>query len=52
MKTNPVSFITSLVLLAGTGAASVPGTAFMYQGRLNDGDGPVNGTYDNWQIPA
>jgi hypothetical protein len=48
-----------LCLAAGTGQAqrtiaeggaiqASPGTAFTYQGRLNDGGSPANGAYDFW----
>jgi hypothetical protein len=38
-----LAFLSSL---AGLGLAAPLGTAFTYQGRLTDGAGPANGTYD------
>jgi hypothetical protein len=35
-----------LLVLAGAFQAAAQGTAFTYQGRLNDAAGPANGTYD------
>lgn len=35
-----------LALLPGGTVAAPSGTAFTYQGRLNDGGGPANGSYD------
>lgn len=50
MKTNltfPATILLSLsTYLAQPLAALAQGTAFTYQGRLNDSDGPANGTYD------
>ena len=46
MKTNRTILIALLTLLAWAGQAWAQGTAFTYQGRLNDGAGPANGTYD------
>jgi hypothetical protein len=45
MKTKlQFTFIAALVLLAGRGFAQ--GTAFTYQGRLDDGGAPADGIYD------
>jgi hypothetical protein len=38
--------ITVLALAAGLGSALAQGTAFTYQGRLNDNSSPANGNYD------
>jgi hypothetical protein len=38
--------ITLALLFAGATNLRAQGTAFTYQGRLNDGAGPVNGFYD------
>lgn len=38
--------ITLLALVAYAGNALAQGTAFTYQGRLNDGANPANGNYD------
>jgi alpha-tubulin suppressor-like RCC1 family protein len=48
MKLNPLLFIAAALcsLLAFTQSVSAQGTAFTYQGRLNDGGGPANGSYD------
>ncbi len=48
MKNNHFSLIGALVLgfFAAVHPASGQGTAFTYQGRLNDGAGPANGSYD------
>jgi len=35
-----------LLLLAGAASLRAQGTAFMYQGRLNDGGSPATGNYD------
>src|SRR5215510_14002969 len=46
----PVQFALTLLLLcsvhASMSTASAQGTAFVYQGRLNDGANPANGGYD------
>ncbi len=36
----------TLALLLGAGTAQAQTTSFTYQGRLNDGGNPANGTYD------
>ena len=36
----------ALAVLAGTQTVHAQGTAFTYQGRLNDGANPANGSYD------
>jgi hypothetical protein len=38
--------VALLILFAGNLAASLLGSAFSYQGRLNDGANPANGFYD------
>ena len=38
--------IASLVLVSCIQRATAQGTAFTYQGRLNDGAGPAGGIYD------
>src|ERR1035441_293071 len=40
------SLFVTLALLAGISRAGAQGTAFTYQGRLNDGTNPANGSYD------
>jgi hypothetical protein len=34
------------LVFTGLGSAFAQGTAFTYQGRLNDGTNPANGSYD------
>ncbi len=47
MKTRLLRLIAFAVVALGiTSAAFAQGTAFTYQGRLNDGAAPANGTYD------
>src|SRR5215472_15879827 len=48
MKLNLSLLIVAVLcsLLAFTDLASAQGTAFTYQGRLNDGANPANGSYD------
>jgi len=48
MKPNPLILIVAVVcsLSALSNSASAQGTAFTYQGRLNTGGSPANGTYD------
>ena len=52
MKTKHARFLIALALLALStlhsplSTAHAQGTAFTYQGRLNDGAGPANGSYD------
>src|SRR6267142_2093365 len=47
MKTNLFTFfLTLLALLAAVHRTAAQGTAFTYQGRLNTGGTPANGTYD------
>jgi hypothetical protein len=48
MRLTRLSFSIALVawLSALAGIASAQGTAFTYQGRLNDGAAPANGSYD------
>ena len=38
--------LAALLLLSLAGTAQAQGTAFTYQGRLNDGGGPATGIYD------
>ena len=40
-----LTFLTLTLILAATGLYA-QGTAFTYQGRLNDGAGPASGSYD------
>ena len=48
MKPNPLILIVAVLcsLLALSNSASAQGTAFTYQGRLNTGGSPANGSYD------
>ena len=46
MKTYRNILITLMALLATIHQAAAQGTAFTYQGRLNDGASPANGSYD------
>src|SRR6516225_512929 len=48
MKRNAsILFVAVLYsLLAFSNSASAQGTGFTYQGRLNDGGSPANGSYD------
>jgi uncharacterized repeat protein (TIGR03803 family) len=49
MKNWKVVFVYNVIyslLFAGSLSARAQGTAFSYQGRLNDGSGPANGFYD------
>ena len=48
MKTRLLRLLSCSValLFAATSPAFAQGTAFTYQGRLNDGPGPANGGYD------
>ena len=47
MKTKLPSYLLGLaVSLAGATQLAAQGTAFTYQGRLNDGVGPASGNYD------
>jgi hypothetical protein len=46
MKIQPSILISTLLLLSGLPGASAQGTAFTYQGRLNDNGAPANGSYD------
>ena len=38
--------VVALMLSLGSGAAAPAGTAISYQGRLNDGGAPANGSYE------
>src|SRR5215472_8112172 len=48
MKPNPLTLIAAVLwsLSAFSNSASAQGTAFTYQGRLNAGGSPANGSYD------
>src|SRR5450755_966192 len=46
MKTKIQSLLIMLALLASLRQTTAQGTAFTYQGRLNDGANPANGSYD------
>jgi hypothetical protein len=46
MKTKLYSFLTALSLLIGIHQASAQGTAFTYQGALDQGGNPANGNFD------
>src|SRR5215471_8118917 len=48
MKPNPLILNVAALcsFLAFSNSASAQGTAFTYQGRLNDGASPANGSYD------
>ncbi|SPE60798.1 conserved exported hypothetical protein [Verrucomicrobia bacterium] len=46
MKQNCTALITMLAAAASAFGALAQGTAFTYQGRLNDGTSPANGTFD------
>jgi hypothetical protein len=45
MKTTLQNLLIGLALLAGVTLACVQGSAFTYQGRLNDTGGPATGRY-------
>jgi len=46
MKTKLISKLLGLLLFAHNVSAFAQGTAFTYQGRLNDSASPANGSYD------
>jgi hypothetical protein len=46
MKTKIQSLFTALALLAGASQAAAQGTAFTYQGQLQNNGSPANGLYD------
>ena len=46
MKTRLLFLIAALALSAGANLGFAQGTAFTYQGRLTEGAGPANGSYD------
>ncbi len=46
MKTKLHSLLVALALAAGSYQAAAQGTAFTYQGHLNDGANPATGSYD------
>lgn len=43
---NPIHWLALLAVWALPAICAAQGTAFNYQGRLNDGSGPANGLYD------
>jgi hypothetical protein len=46
MKTKPCNLFIVLAFFSGVIQAAAQGTAFTYQGRLNNGSNPANGGYD------
>ena len=46
MKTKIQHLFLALVLFAGISHTFAQGTAFTYQGQLNDGTNPATGSYD------
>ena len=46
MQVSIVSLLALIHLVIGANLLHAQGTAFTYQGRLNDGAGPANGNYD------
>jgi hypothetical protein len=46
LKTRFHCLVFALTLLAGVHPVSAQGTAFAYQGKLNDGGAPASGAYD------
>ena len=46
MPVNRHFFFVALLFVCAAGRLAAQGTAFNYQGRLNDGGAPANGTYD------
>ena len=46
MKTPKAILTSTLLLLGGLATAFAQGSAFTYQGRLNDGTNPANGNYE------
>src|ERR1035438_10211376 len=46
MKTKIQPFLIALALIAGSHQAAAQGTAFTYQGQLQDNGTPASGTYD------
>ena len=46
MKVKIQKWITALAMLAVIHQAAAQGTAFTYQGRLNNTGSPANGNYD------
>src|ERR1039458_10810356 len=46
LKVRSLGLLIALVVLAGINHLAAQGTAFTYQGCLNDGAGPANGIYD------
>jgi hypothetical protein len=46
MKRQLILLFSALAVLAGVNQATAQGTAFTYQGRLNNGTNPASGSYD------
>jgi hypothetical protein len=46
MKTKIQNLMLTLAWFAGAHAALAQGSAFAFQGRLNNGGAPANGMYD------
>ncbi|HXR06354.1 MAG TPA: hypothetical protein VN765_03430, partial [Candidatus Acidoferrum sp.] len=46
MKAQLPTLILALAIFAGARHVTAQGTAFTYQGQLNDGGSPANGSYD------
>src|SRR4051812_44740156 len=46
MKLKLIAFVLCLAEFAILSTSHAQGTAFTYQGRLNDGGNPAHGTYD------
>jgi hypothetical protein len=46
MKAKLQILILALAIFAGAHNVTAQGTAFTYQGQLNDGGSPANGSYD------
>src|ERR1039457_3361798 len=44
MKTKTLNLLLALAILGGINHAAAQGTAFTYNGRLNDNGNPANGT--------
>ena len=46
MKTRSYCLLLGLWMVAGANHVAAQGTAFTYQGQLDDGGSPANGVYD------
>src|SRR5262245_56180018 len=46
LSVSLLSIVTVATIVATSHTARAQGTAFVYNGQLNDGSGPVTGTYD------